>query len=102
MCNTEKLNTQNKLPRAASSAWEAYQSMRLSKQNHLDYLQYLEGKYKKYGQPNDKESDHLTSLLKEHDQQVRLFKTTLQKLKQTDHNAHQQFLAYLAKPDIPG
>lgn len=94
-------HTKPNLPLAAMPAWEAHQAMRHSKQNHLDYLVYLEEKYKHYGQPNNMETDHLASLLKKHNQQVNLFKTTLQKLKQTDHSTHQQFIAYLAKPDLP-
>jgi hypothetical protein len=93
-------STPKKLPSAAITAWETYQAMGHSKQNHLDYLLYLEEKYKhRGGQPNNLETSHLASLLEKHDQQVALFKTTLQKLKQTDHNAHQLFIAYLAKPD---
>jgi hypothetical protein len=98
--NTDSKTTKPNLPAAAMPTWEAYQAMDRSKTDHLDYLLHLEEKYKKYGQPNNTEANHLASLLEKHDRQVTLFKTTLQKLKQTDHNAHQLFIAYLAKPDI--
>jgi hypothetical protein len=100
--NNKKTNdksTPPNLPCAAASAWQAYQEMGHTKQNHLDYLRYLEDKYQKYGQPTSTEAHHLTTLLEKHDNQVTLFKTSLQKLKQTDHNAHKAFIKYLA--DVP-
>jgi hypothetical protein len=98
---TPGIQTKPNLPLSAMSAWETYHAMSHSKRNHLDFLVYLEEKYKHYGQPNSMETHHLDSLLKIHHQQVNLFRTTLQQLKQTDHNAHQQFIVYLTKLDLP-
>lgn len=95
-------NKKTEMPDAAIPVWAHYQAMIGTKNNHLDYLRYLEEKYKNYGQPNNQEASHLASLLEKHDHQVTQFKTALQKLKQTDHNGHQKFIAYLAaKADIP-
>jgi hypothetical protein len=76
------------LPAAAQPAWSAYTAMNTTKQRHLGYLQQLEEKYKKYGNPNAEEVSTLNHLLQEHDAQVKAFRKALQAVKVTDGNAY--------------
>ena len=69
------------LPDEAQAVWAIYQTMAVTKQRHFDYLQTLEDKYEKYGQPSTAEKAHLERLLTDHDRQVKAFRSELTKLK---------------------
>lgn len=90
------MNEKN-LPSETNNAWKAYTDMCRTKQQHMDYLRFLEEKYEKYGEPNASETHELNQRLQVHDRQVAIFRTTLQQLKHQNHNAHQAFIAHLAK-----
>ena len=83
------------LPTAAQPTWAAYQAMAITKQRHLDYLQWLEDKYQKYGQPSSAEQDTLNQLLQQHDSQVTAFKTALSQLRISDPSAYGVLLKHL-------
>jgi hypothetical protein len=69
------------LPAEAEAAWQAYQAMVASKQHHFDYLNQIEEKYSRFGQPNEQEATRLRILLGEHDERVNEFKARVNRLK---------------------
>lgn len=73
--------SETELPVAAEPVWAAYQAMSVTKDKHIEYLQSLEDKYSKYGQASASENAQLDQLLKAHDEQVKLFRGELAKLK---------------------
>lgn len=89
------------LPAAAKPAWSAYTAMHTTKQRHLHYLQQLEEKYKKYGNPNAEEVSRLNHLLQQHDAQVRAFRKALQAVKATDEDAYIALIAAMKENPIP-
>ena len=85
------------LPAAAQPTWAAYQAMATTKQHHLDYLQQLEDKYQKYGQPSPDEQETLNQFLQQHDAQVTAFKTALSQLRISDPSAYGALLKRLSE-----
>ena len=79
---------ENALPTNALPAWEAYTTMGVTKKRYFEYLQHLEQKYKKYGQPNSQEQTTLDNLLQQHDTQVTAFNIAVQKLRIADPSAY--------------
>jgi hypothetical protein len=76
------------LPVNALPIWSAYHAMGESKRCYFEYMQYLEIKYEKYGQPNAEESAELERLLQQHDVQVKTFKSSLNQLRISDPAAY--------------
>lgn len=87
----------NDLPPAAQPTWQAYCAMQDSKRRHFEYLQYLEDKYTRYGQPDEAEEQHRRALLAEHDARVGEFRTALAALKQADPDAFARLVRELAR-----
>ncbi len=87
----------NDLPPAARPAWQAYCAMQDSKRRHFDYLQYLEDKYSRYGQPDEAEEQRRSTLLAEHDGRVGEFRAALATLKQDDPEAFAELVRELAR-----
>jgi len=88
------------LPPVAKPAWSAYTAMNTTKQRHLNYLQQLEEKYKKYGSPNGEEISTLNQLLQAHDAQVKAFRKALQDIKTTDENAYMALITAMKENPI--
>ena len=88
------------LPAIAIPAWSAYLAMSATKQRHFTYLQHLEEKYKKYGNPSAEETRTLNNLLQAHDAQVKAFKKALQRLKATDLEAYTALLTLLRETPL--
>lgn len=85
----------NRLPSTTFDAWQAYNAMATTKQRHLDYLQRLEARYSKYGEPTDEESSLLARLLEEHDAQVKAFLGAMNALRASDAQAHHELVSYI-------
>ncbi len=88
------------LPAVAKPAWSAYTAMNTTKQRHLGYLQQLEEKYKKYGNPNAEEVSTLKHLLQEHDAQVKAFRKALRDVKATDGDAYTALITAMKENPI--
>lgn len=84
-----------RLPPTTFDAWQAYNAMSTTKQRHLDYLQRLEARYSKYGEPSNEEQALLARLLEEHDAQVKAFLGAMNALRASDVQAHQQLVSYI-------
>jgi len=82
---------------AAAPALQAYNAMESTKRRHFDYLNLLESKRKKFNlQATSEESALLASLLEDHDDAVKNFKTCSLELKGSDSAAYQSLFEYIA------
>jgi hypothetical protein len=81
---------------AAAATWQAYNAMETTKRRHFDYLSLLESRSKNIGlQPSGRENDMLAQLLRDHDKQVKDFKTASQALRESDPAAFAALWAYI-------
>ena len=85
------------LTAAAQPVWAAYETMEGTKQRHFVYLQALENKYEKYGQPNAEEKARLAELLAVHDTAVKQFKVRLSQLRISDPTAYGTLIKRLSE-----
>ena len=73
-----------------------YNAMETTKRRHFDYLSHLESRQTKFNlEPSQFEKEMLTRLLRDHDEQVQVFKTASQKLRQSDPQAFDALWNYI-------
>ena len=66
---------------AAATTWQAYNAMETTKRRHFDYLSAIEARRNKFNlEPSELEDQMLARFLRDHDEQVKLFKTASQML----------------------
>ena len=83
---------------SAGSVWQAYNAMETTKQRHFAYLGRLDDKKKNFNlDPTEKENQWLADLLRDHDEQVKLFTVASQALKQQDPSAHLALFEYIGQ-----
>lgn len=82
----------------SATAWQAYNAMETTKQRHFEYLSLLERKKKNFNlDPTAEDTVILEQLLKDHDQQVKLFTAHSQALKASSPETHQALFLYIGK-----
>jgi len=80
------------------SALRSYNAMETTKRRHFDFLTLLETKKKKFNlDATPAESDMLSRLLRDHDREVRTFKSRCESLKAENQEAHTALFVYLAE-----
>lgn len=84
------------LAEEALPAWQAYNAMEATKLRHFDLLTTLEDKYQDQGSASEAEQTLLSRLLADHDQQVRSFKQSISRLRDTDPAAHASLIGYIS------
>lgn len=73
-----------------------YNAMETTKRRHFDYLGHLESRHTKFNlEPSQLENEILARLLRDHDEQVKAFKTASQKLRQSDPKAFDALWNYI-------
>lgn len=83
---------------ASSDAWNAYNAMFETKQNHYEFLEILENKKKKFNiSPSEKDKQQLAQFLSKHDEQVKRFTRLSMELKSTSPDAHIQLFKFIAQ-----
>ena len=98
-------NQQLVLDDASSDAWQAYNAMFETKQQHYEFLEILENKKKKFNiSPSESDKQKLAEYLAEHDKQVKRFTLLAQQLKATNPESHLNLFKFIAqlgdgKPD---
>lgn len=86
----------DELREVTALAFGAYNAMETTKRRHIDYLNLLEAKRKKFNlEATRKECDLLASLLADHNLAVTRFKTQAQQLKHTAPDAHLGLFQYI-------
>lgn len=82
--------------KAAFAAWQAYNAMETTKQRHFDLLTVFETKKKKFNiNPTAQDSVLLQNLLRDHDEQVKVFTQASTELKHSDGGAHSALFEYI-------
>ena len=82
--------------KAAAAAWQAYNAMEATKRRHFDYLTARDSASKKFNlPPTERETEMLKGLLRDHDEQVKAFKTASQALRQSDPQTFDALWAYI-------
>lgn len=72
--------------------------METTKRRHFDFLSMLEAKKKKFNlDATADETELLASLLRDHDEEVRAFKSRCDALKSGNAAAHAELFEYLAR-----
>jgi hypothetical protein len=80
----------------AAGAWEAYNAMQTTKQRHYELLQIIDNKKKKFNiKPTSKDATLLSSLLADHDAQVKRFTLASSELKRSNVEAHRALFEYI-------
>ncbi len=87
----------SELPLAALPAWEAYKAMERTKRRHLNFLKELSERHRGGGVRTMAEGVYLERLLKEHDGQVSMFRSSMTELMQADLTAHASLIEYIKK-----
>ncbi len=83
---------------AALGLWQAYNAMETTKQRHFDFLTLLENKKKKFNlDPTESDKTLLAQLLRDHDEQVKMFTTESGNLKRSDPAAHVALFVYIGQ-----
>lgn len=81
---------------SGSATWQAYNAMVATKDRYFKLLEVIDNKKKNYNlDPTANEAHRLACLLKDHDEQVRQFTQTSQRLAQTDAEAHAALFDYI-------
>lgn len=81
---------------AATATWQAYNAMETTKRRHFDYLSAIEARRNKFNlEPSELEDQMLARFLRDHDEQVKLFKTASQMLREHDLAAFDALWAYI-------
>jgi len=79
-----------------SPALIAYNAMETTKRRHFDYLNLLEARRKNFNiEATSEEQELLASLLTDHDQAVRYFKSQTQRLQEADPEAYISLFKYI-------
>jgi len=77
-------------------AFRSYNAMETTKRRHFDYMSMLENKKKKFNLPaTSEESVILESLLRDHNDEVHMFKHLSDTLKSANPIAHQAMFEYI-------
>ena len=83
---------------ASSDAWQAYNHMFDTKQQHYEFLEMLENKKKKFNiSPSQSDQQKLAEFLSEHDRQVRRFTQLAQQLKMANPESHLNLFKFIAQ-----
>jgi len=86
------------LDEASNEAWQAYNAMFDSKQQHYDFLEILENKKKKFNiSPSQSDKQQLAAYLSEHDKQVKRFTQLAQELKTSNPESHLNLFKFIAQ-----
>ena len=79
-----------------SPALIAYNAMETTKRRHFDYLNLLEARRKNFNiEATSAEQELLASLLTDHDQSVKYFKSQTQRLQESDPEAYISLFKYI-------
>ncbi len=82
----------------AAQTWQAYNAMETTKQRHFDYLSVLDRKKKNFNlDPTDDEKLVLEQLLKDHDDQVKVFTDASTRLRSQNPETHIALFTYIGK-----
>lgn len=82
----------------SATAWQSYNAMETTKQRHFDFLSVLELKKKNFNiDPTENDKVVLEHLLKDHDQQVKLFTAESMALKEKNPETHKALFVYIGK-----
>jgi len=82
----------------SSAAWQAYNAMFDSKQQHYELLEILENKKKKFNiSPSEEDKQQLAAFLAEHDNQVKRFTQLAQELKAANPESHLNLFKFIAQ-----
>ncbi len=96
--NTNDENKPLVLDDASSDAWQAYNAMFDSKQQHYEFLEILENKKKKFNiSPSENDKQKLAALLAEHDSCVKRFTQLSQELKTANPQSHLNLFKFIAQ-----
>lgn len=83
---------------AFQSAMRSYNAMETTKRRHFDFLTVLETKKKKFNlDATPADTEMLKCLLRDHDEEVRAFKSRCEALKAENPQAHAALFSYLAE-----
>ena len=81
---------------AAGALWQAYNALETTKRRHFGYLQALESRQNKYNlETSESENQLLAQLLRDHDEQVTLFKSASEALRSANREAFDALWAYI-------
>ncbi len=81
---------------ATEATWQAYNAMETTKRRHFGYLQALESRRNKFNiEPSEVENQLLARLLRDHDEQVTLFKLASDALRISNPEAFDALWAYI-------
>ena len=84
--------------KATLHLWQAYNAMETTKQRHYDLLTLLENKKKKFNlDPTAQDTELLEQLLRDHDEQVKVFTAESTRLKSANPGAHLALFQYIGQ-----
>ena len=85
---------------ATKATWQAYNALETTKRRHFGYLQALESRRKKFNmEPSEAENELLARLLRDHDEQVTLFKLASEALRNSNREAFDALWIYIKEID---
>lgn len=77
-------------------ALRSYNAMETTKRRHFDYMTMLENKKKKFNlDATELEAEQLEHFLRDHHEEVQVFKQLCDDLKRSDGNAHKALFEYI-------
>jgi len=83
---------------ASTDAWQAYNAMFETKQQHYEFLEILENKKKKFNiSPSESDKRQLAEFLSMHDSQVKRFTQLAQELKTANPESHLNLFKFIAQ-----
>lgn len=86
------------LDEVSEPAWQAYNAMFETKQQHYEFLEVLENKKKKFNiSPSESDQQKLATFLSEHDEQVKNFTRLSMELKSSHPESHTRLFSFIAK-----
>jgi len=86
------------LDELSKDAWQAYNAMFDTKQQHYEFLEILENKKKKFNiSPSEKDQKKLADYLSQHDSQVKRFTQLAQELKLSHPDSHIKLFKFIAQ-----
>jgi len=86
------------LDEVSEPAWQAYNQMFETKQQHYDFLELLENKKKKFNiSPSQADQEKLAGFLSQHDEQVKHFTRLSMELKNAHPESHTRLFSFIAK-----
>ena len=86
---------------AAEAVWQAYNAMETTKRRHFGYLQALETRRNKFNLgTSEDENQMLARLLRDHDEQVTLFKSASEALRNSDREAFDALWSYINEINV--